>query len=81
MTWPPSDTTRKARPGRERGALAAGFAGSAAQVAIQLVLQEAVHVVAAVLLLHDHQGGVLGERLGHHVGAFDASSDELVPHH
>ena len=32
----------------------------------------------AVLLLHHHERGVLGQRLRHHVGAFDAAADELV---
>ena len=63
---------------QDDGTLAADFAGAAAQVAVELVLQKAVHVVAAVLLLHDHERGVLGERLRHHVGAFDAAADELV---
>ena len=36
------------------GRLAADFAGAAAQVAVELVLEEPVHVVGAVFLLHDH---------------------------
>src|ERR1022692_1947003 len=38
------------------GALTADFAGASAQVPVELVLEEAVHVVAAVLLLHHHEG-------------------------
>ena len=60
---------------QDHGALAADFAGAAAQVTVELVLQEAVHVVAAVFLLHDHERGVFGQRLGHHVGAFHAAAD------
>ena len=58
--------------------LAADLAGASAQVAVELVLQKAVHVVAAVFALHHHQRGVFGECLGQHVGAFHAGADELV---
>ena len=42
------------------GALSADFASAAAEVAVELVLEEAVHAVGTVLLLHDHEGGVFG---------------------
>ncbi len=62
------------------GTLATNLARSASEVAVEfvLVLEELAHVVCAVFLLHDHECGVLGECLGHHVGAFDASADELM---
>ena len=58
--------------------LAADFAGASAQVPVKLMLQRTMHVIAAVLLLHHHQRGILGQRLGHHVRAFHASADQLV---
>ena len=32
----------------------------------------------AILLLHHHEGGVLGQRFRHHVRAFHAPADQLV---
>ena len=61
----------------DEGVLVADLAGAAAEIAVELVGEELVHVVGAVLLLHDAEGGVLGEGFGHHVGAFDVAADEL----
>ena len=58
--------------------LVADLAGAAAQVAIELVAEVAMHQIAAVLVRHDLQRGVLGEAFRHHVGTFDIGADELV---
>ena len=49
--------------------LVADLAGAAAQIAVQVVAQDFVHVILAVLLLHHHVSGVLRQRFRHHVGA------------
>ena len=58
--------------------LVADFAGAAAQIAVELVAQVAMHQIAAVLVRHHLQGGVLGQAFRHHVGAFHVGADELV---
>ena len=58
--------------------LVADLAGAAAQIAVELVAQVAMHEVAAVLVRHHLQRGVLGEAFRHHVGTFDVGADELV---
>ncbi len=60
------------------GPLFTDFSSTASEVAVEFVLEKAVHAVAAVLLLHDHEGRVFGESFREHVGAFDTGSDELV---
>ena len=42
------------------------------------MLEKLVHLVVAVFFLHDAECGVLGQRLGHHVGAFHPAADELM---
>ncbi len=37
-----------------------------------------VHVILAVLLLHDQVGGVLGQGFRHHVRALNAAADQLM---
>ena len=43
------------------GALFANLAGAPAEILVEFMLQEAMHVVATVFLLHHHQRGVLRE--------------------
>jgi hypothetical protein len=38
---------------------AANFAGTPGQIAIQKMVHDSAHVVLAVLVLHDHVGGIL----------------------
>ena len=56
----------------------ADFAGASAQVAVELVLEEAAHLRVSVLVLHHAQRRILGEAFGHHVRALNPSADELV---
>ena len=61
-----------------KGRLVTDLAGAAAEIAVELGFEEEAHVFVAVSVVHDAKGGVLGERLGHHVRALDLAADELV---
>ena len=58
--------------------LVANLAGAAAQIGVQFVAEVAMHQVAAVLVRHDLQRGILGEAFRHHVGTFDVGADQLM---
>ena len=54
------------------------FPGSTAKIAVEKVAQDLVHIVLAVLVLHHHVGGVLGQRFRHHVRALLLTADQLM---
>ena len=56
----------------------ANLAGAAAQIAVQEMAQDFMHIILAIFLLHHHVGGILRQGFRHHVGALHLRADQLV---